>query len=44
MDYKIYTKQDNLYLTFKMLDIDGSGKISVTELSNALRNDRAFNM
>ena len=44
MDYNIYNEQDNLYLTFKMLDIDGSGKISTAELSNALKNDRAYNM
>lgn len=39
MDKSLYLKEEKLIHAFKMLDLDGSGKISKDELKNVLGSD-----
>ncbi len=39
MDKNVYLKEEKLYQTFKMLDLDKSGKISKDELKKVLGRD-----
>ena len=36
MERNVYLKEDKLFMAFKVFDKDGNGKISATELKDAL--------
>lgn len=42
MDKSLYMKEEKLIHAFKMLDLDGSGKISKDELKNVLGTDDQY--